>query len=70
MSDSASVHSTDGAGVKTAVVERTLDRLIGETMGTSDRAERMAALLAQFDCIPERADTSHLLEWGEQGLPK
>ncbi len=55
---------------KTAVVERAVDRLISETTGTSDKAERMAALLAQLDRIPERADAFDPMEWDEHGLPK
>ena len=55
---------------KTAVVERALDRLIGETMSKSDMTDRMAALLAQLDRIPERADAFDPMEWDEQGLPR
>jgi len=55
---------------KTAVVERAVDRLIGETIGTADKRERMAALLAQLDRIPERPDAFDPLEWDEHGLPK
>lgn len=56
---------------KTAVVERALDRLISETAATtSGGAGRMAALLAQLDRIPERADAFDPLEWDEHGLPK
>ena len=55
---------------KTAVVERAVDRLIGETIGTSDKAERIAALLAQLDRIPERADALDPMQWDEHGLPK
>ncbi len=55
---------------KTAAVERAVDRLIDETTGTSDKAERIAALLAQLDRIPERADAFDPLEWDGHGLPK
>ena len=55
---------------KTAAVERAVDRLIGEMTGTCDKAERIAALLAQLDRIPERADAFDPLEWDEHGLPK
>jgi antitoxin VapB len=55
---------------KTAVVERALDRLIGETMGRSDGGRSMAALLAQLDQIPERVDASDPMAWDELGLPK
>lgn len=55
---------------KTAVVERALDRLIGETAGASDQTARMTALLAQLDRIPEHTDATDSLEWDEHGLPK
>ena len=55
---------------KTAVVERALDRLIAETTGSADKGERMLALLAQLDRIPERADATDPLQWDEHGLPK
>jgi antitoxin VapB len=55
---------------KTAVVERALDRLISETAGATDQTARLAALLAQLDRIPDRADASDPLEWDEHGLPK
>ena len=55
---------------KTAAVERAVDRLIAETTGTSNQAERMAALLAQLDRIPDRPDAFDPMEWDEHGLPK
>lgn len=55
---------------KTAVVERAVDRLIVETTGTSDQAERVAALLAQLDRISERADAFDPMQWDEHDLPK
>jgi antitoxin VapB len=55
---------------KTAVVERAVDRLISETTPLVKPAERMAALLAQLDRIPDRADASDPLAWDEHGLPK
>jgi antitoxin VapB len=55
---------------KTAVVERAVDRMINETMGAADAAERITALLAQLDQIPDRADAFDPLEWDKQGLPK
>jgi antitoxin VapB len=55
---------------KTAVVELALDRLIGESTDATDQPERMAALLAQLDRIPDRADATNPLEWDEHGLPK
>lgn len=54
---------------KTAVVERAIDRLAGETQGATDPG-RMAALLAQLDRVPDRADAFDPLEWDAQGLPK
>jgi antitoxin VapB len=54
---------------KTAVVERALDRLIGETMSKTDGGDRVAALLAQLDRIPDRADAFDPMEWDERGLP-
>ena len=55
---------------KTAVVERALDRLIGETMGKSEDGNRVAALLAQLDRIPERSDAFDPMEWDKHGLPR
>lgn len=55
---------------KTAVVERAVDRLLGETAGPSRQAGRLTALLAQLDRIPDRADASDPLQWDEHGLPK
>ena len=55
---------------KTAAVERAVDRLIAETTGTSNQAERMAALLAQLDRIPDCPDAFDPMEWDEHGLPK
>lgn len=55
---------------KTAVVERALDSLIRETEAASDQAGRMAALLAQLDRIPDRADAFDPLAWDEHGLPR
>ena len=54
---------------KTAVVEKAIDRLAGETQGASDPG-RMAALLAQLDRIPDRTDAFDPLDWDERGLPK
>ena len=54
---------------KTAVVERAIDRLAGETQGTANPG-RMAALLAQLDRVPDRADAYDPLPWDDQGLPK
>jgi len=55
---------------KTAAVERAVDRLLSEVGGTTDGAERMAALLAQLDRIPDREDACDPLEWDEHGLPR
>jgi antitoxin VapB len=54
---------------KTAVVERAIDRLAGETQGAAAPG-RMAALLAQLDRVPDRADAFDPLEWDAHGLPK
>lgn len=54
---------------KTAVVERAIDRLAGEKRATAD-AGRMAALLAQLDLVPDRADAHDPVQWDAQGLPK
>ncbi|MFN0316293.1 MAG: type II toxin-antitoxin system VapB family antitoxin [Burkholderiales bacterium] len=55
---------------KTAVVERAVDRMLSETSKPSQRAGRMAALLAQLDRIPDRDEASDPLQWDDQGLPK
>jgi antitoxin VapB len=55
---------------KTAVVERAVDRLISEMAGASGQKQRMAALLAQLDRIPDRTDAVDTLAWDEHGLPK
>ena len=55
---------------KTAVVERAVDRLLCETAIRSKPSARLAALLAQLDRIPDRADAFDPLQWDEQGLPK
>ncbi len=54
---------------KTAVVELAIDRLAGETGPAADDG-RMAALLAQMDRVPDRADAFDPLEWDAHGLPK
>lgn len=54
---------------KTAAVERAVDRLLNETALPSKQAERLSALLAQLDRIPDRSNASDPLEWDEQGLP-
>ena len=55
---------------KTAVVERALDRLLDETMVKTDGDKRVAALLAQLDRVPDRADAFDPMDWDKQGLPK
>lgn len=55
---------------KTAVVERAVDRLLGETMVETGGDKRVAALLAQLDRVPNRSDAFDPLEWDEQGLPR
>jgi len=54
---------------KTAVVERAINCLAGETQAAADPG-RMEALLAQLDRIPDRADARDPLQWDELGLPK
>ena len=56
---------------KTAVVEKALDRLIGEMMGGDARmGDRITALLAQLDRTPDRADAIDPMEWDDHGLPR
>jgi len=47
---------------KTAVVERAIDLLASQTQ-TAEDSGRMAALLAQLDRVPNRADAFDPLEW-------
>ena len=54
---------------KTAVVEKAIDHLANETQGASTPG-RLAALLAQFDRVPERVDAFDPRAWDAQGLPK
>jgi antitoxin VapB len=44
--------------------------MISETEEAPDTVERMTALLAQLDRIPDRADAYNPLEWDEHGLPR
>ena len=53
---------------KTAVVERAIDRLAGET-SPGETLTRMAAILAQIDMIPDREDAFEPLTWDANGLP-
>jgi antitoxin VapB len=55
---------------KTAVVERALDLLMGETMVATSSDRRVAALLAQLDRIPERTNAFDPTLCDERGLPK
>ena len=55
---------------KTALVERAVDRLLQETTRRAGQADRMAALLAKLDRIPERSDAADPLAWDARGLPK
>lgn len=54
---------------KTAVVERAIDQLASQTQ-TAEDSGRMAALLAQLDRVPDRADAFDPLEWDGSGLPR
>lgn len=54
---------------KTAAVERAVDSLLGQTVASRTGSDRMAALLAQLDRIPERADAFDAQAWDETGLP-
>jgi antitoxin VapB len=54
---------------KTAVVERAIDALASQT-GSAAIPGQMAALLAQLDRVPDRADAHDPLEWDGAGLPK
>ena len=57
---------------KTAAVEKAVDRLLGETAMSKGQAadQRLAALLAQLDRIPDRPDAFEPLQWDAQGLPR
>lgn len=55
---------------KTALVERAIDRLSMETADASNQTARLAALLAQLDRIPERADAYDAVPWDGHGLPR
>jgi antitoxin VapB len=53
---------------KTALVERAVDRLAIEL--AVERSDRIDALLAQFDRLPDRPDAFEAVEWDDAGLPK
>ncbi len=56
---------------KTAAVESAVDRLLLETAApVSKPTARFAALLAQLDQIPDRADAHDPLVWDDNGLPR
>lgn len=57
---------------KTAAVEKAVDRLLDETAMSEGHAtdQRLAALLAQLDRIPDRPDAFEPLQWDTQGLPR
>ena len=55
---------------KTAVVEKAIDRLAGETAAAADPTERMSALLSQLDRIADRPDAFDPLQWDARGLPQ
>jgi antitoxin VapB len=54
---------------KTAVVERAIDTLASQTRAAAAPGQ-MAALLAQLDRVPDRADAHDPLQWDGAGLPK
>lgn len=55
---------------KTAAVERAVDRLLRDTEGAAPPAERLKALLAQLDQVPDQPGAFDPLVWDDQGLPK
>lgn len=55
---------------KTAAVEQAVEKLLLEMEGAGDAAQRLGALLAQIDRIPDRSDASDPLQWDEHGLPR
>jgi antitoxin VapB len=55
---------------KTAAVERAVDRLLQELEAAPASAQRLEALLAQLDRIPDRTDAFNPIEWDELGLPR
>jgi antitoxin VapB len=55
---------------KTAAVERAVDRMLSESGQATPAADRLIALLAQLDRIPERPGAADPLPWDEHGLPR
>ena len=53
---------------KTAIVERAIDILASQTRAAAAPGQ-MAALLAQLDRVPDRADAHDPLQWDGAGLP-
>lgn len=59
---------------KTAAVERAVDALMQaltqpQPAAAAAPAQRLGALLAQLDRIPDRPDAHDPLAWDDQGLP-
>ena len=56
---------------KTAAVELAVDRLMRESsLARSRNAQGLAALLLQFDQVPDRPDAFDALAWDDRGLPR
>lgn len=55
---------------KTAAVERAVDRLLREIDRPEQPSERVTALLAQIDRIPDRTNAFDPLPWDQHGLPR
>jgi len=53
---------------KTAHVERAVDCLAAELC--VERSDRIDALLARFDRLPDGSDAFDPLQWDDSGLPK
>lgn len=54
---------------KTSLIDRALDRLAADLAGVPE-SNRLRAILAQIDQIPQRPDAFDPLDWDEMGLPK
>jgi antitoxin VapB len=57
---------------KTAAVEQAVDALLAERATGSKRGsvERMSAILAQLDRIPDLPGAIEPIDWDEHGLPR
>ena len=55
---------------KTAALERAVDRLLMDTTKAKPQTSSFAALLEQFDQIPDRGDVFNPIAWDKLGLPK